>query len=331
MPETASILLLHGNDEFAIARHIDQVCASLGDPASAEMNITRFDGRLGVDMEALHAAVNAAPFLSDRRVMVLAHPLVAFNTPERREKLLDLLEKAQPSTSILLVEDEALKQEHWLVKWMNGASSRARVHVYSLPKKWEMPRWIESETKRLGGKIEPGAAARLSELVGEDTRIASQEIRKLLTYINYERPVSTLDVERAGAASPQGNIFELVDALGLGDGSKAQHVLHSLLEEVEAGELWGMVIRQFRLLLLAREMLDARASLPDIQKGLDVHEFVAKKVSNQAGRFSLPVLEDIYHRLLEIDEQAKTSQMPLDLALDMLIVVLAGGGNATGT
>ena len=38
--------------------------------------------------------------------------------------------------------------------------------------------------------------------------------------------------------------------------------------------------------------------------------------------FTLPALEKIYHRLLEIDEAAKTSQVTLDLALDMLVVEL---------
>ncbi len=65
-----------------------------------------------------------------------------------------------------------------------------------------------------------------------------------------------------------------------------------------------------------------RATVPEIQKTLGLHEFVAGKVSAQAKRFSLEWLESIYHKLLEIDEQAKTSQVPLDLALDMLVVDL---------
>jgi hypothetical protein len=44
---------------------------------------------------------------------------------------------------------------------------------------------------------------------------------------------------------------------------------------------------------------------------------------NQAKRFSLPALEAIYHKLQEIDEGAKTSQVPLDLALDLLVIDLA--------
>jgi DNA polymerase III subunit delta len=381
MPESPSIIILHGNDEFAIAGHIEKLCAGLGDPSTADMNIARFDGRLGLDFEALNTAINAVPFLAPRRVVVLVHPVSAFGSQEARKKsvelrdkaqpattstasdedelkgdhrlltrkkFLELLDKAQPTTTIALAEHTELKRDHWLMKWaashapsgnrdypapsgnleiLDGTESlagpRVGVHVYNLPKRLEMPRWIESETKKLGGKIEPGAAARLSEMVGEDPRIAVQELTKLLTYVNFARPVTMLDVQQVSVASAQGNVFELVDALGLRDGKKAQHVLHQLLEEAEAFALWGMVIRQFRLLLQARELLDAGESIPQIQKELGLYEFVAQKVTIQAKRFSLPALESIYHKLLEIDEGVKTSQVPLDLALDLLVVDLA--------
>ena len=324
MPETPSVILLHGNDEFAISGHIEKLCAGLGDPSTAGMNIARFDGHLGLDFEALNTAVNAAPFLAPRRVMVLVNPIFAFNSAEGRKKFLELLDKAQPETTIVLAEYDELKREHWLLKWALQAGARAGVHVYNLPKRWEIPRWIESETKKLGGRIEPEAAVRLSEMVGDDTRIAAQELTKLLTYVNFARPVTLLDVERVSIVSAQGNVFELVDALGQGDGIKAQHVLHQLLEEEEAFELWGMIIRQFRLLLQARELMDTGASIPEVQKALGLHEFVAQKVTSQAKRFSLSALESIYHKLLEIDEGAKTSQVPLDLALDILVVELTG-------
>jgi hypothetical protein len=37
----------------------------------------------------------------------------------------------------------------------------------------------------------------------------------------------------------------------------------------------------------------------------------------------MPVLEAIYHKLLEIDEGVKTSQVPLNVALDTFIIELA--------
>jgi DNA polymerase III delta subunit len=49
---------------------------------------------------------------------------------------------------------------------------------------------------------------------------------------------------------------------------------------------------------------------------------VAGKVTGQAKRFSMLALEKIYHKLLEIDEAAKRSQVALDLALETLVVEL---------
>ncbi len=110
MSATPSILILHGNDELAIAAHVAKLCAGLGDPSTADMNIARFDGRLGLDPEALNGAINAAPFLAPRRVMVLDHPVAAFASAEARKKFLGLLDKAQPTTTVILVEHDELRR-----------------------------------------------------------------------------------------------------------------------------------------------------------------------------------------------------------------------------
>lgn len=357
MPNAPSITFLYGTDEYAINAHIRKICAALGDPATADMNLARFDGRQGLDYEAFNSAVNSVPFLSPRRVVVLFHPSSVFahtaggkrpaeagdddhgtGTGEQpgaetldggtrlfpRKKFIELLENAQPTTNIVLVEPGKLKDDHWLLKWTRRFTGQAQSHVYNLPARQEMSRWIEVQAKELGGMIEPAAAARLHELVGEDSTMASQELTKLITYVNGDRPITLADVDRVSIDSAPGNIFDLVDALGMRDGNKAQGLLHRLLEQQEIFPLWGMVIRQFRLVLQARELLDEGANLLQIQKALGFnYSFMAENVTRQARLFSLPVLECIYHKLLEIDEAAKTSQVPLDLALDLLVVELA--------
>ncbi len=322
MPDTPSVILLHGNDGLAIKAAVDQLAAQLGDPAEAAMNLARFDGGPGLDFESLNTAVNAVPFLGPRRLVVLVNPSAAFSSAEGRKRLTGLMDRVPPTTTLVLVEAEALRADSWLLKWAGRAGGRAQVRICSLPKRRDMPGWIVQEVKKQGGRIEPAAASRLADMIGEDTRTAAQEIVKLLTYVDYARPVTAADVETLGVLSTQSSVFDLVDALGTGDGKKAQQVLHRLLDEGDPFELWGMVIRQFRLLIQAREILDGNGGVAQVQEGLGLHDFVARKIHDQARRFSLPVLEGLYHRLLEIDEGAKTSQVPLDLALDTLVVEL---------
>jgi DNA polymerase-3 subunit delta len=187
-----------------------------------------------------------------------------------------------------------------------------------------MAGWIINEAKKQDGKIDPAAAAKLAEMVGVDTRQAGMEIAKLLAYVNWARPVQVSDVEAVCIVTSQQSVFDFVDALSQGNGNVAQKLLHRLLENEDPFSLWGMVVRQFRLLIQAREILDGRGNKDDVARALGVHPYVAEKTTAQANRFSIDSLENIYHRLLTIDEQVKTSQITLDLALDTLIVELAG-------
>jgi DNA polymerase III subunit delta len=196
------------------------------------------------------------------------------------------------------------------------------MQAFMLPRQKDMSGWIVNETKNQGGKIEYQAASKLAEMIGVDTRQAGMEIAKLLAYVNWARPITGSDVEAVCIVTSQQSVFDFVDALSIGNGKTAQHLLHRLLENEDPFSLWGMVIRQFRLLIQAREILDGRGNKDDVARALGIHPYVAEKTTGQAKRFSLDALESIYHKLLGIDEGVKTGQITLDLALDTLVMEL---------
>jgi len=318
-----NVYFLFGNDEFAMARRLKEFAADFPDPTSADMNTARLDARTMTEND-LNTAVNAMPFLAPRRLVMLADPSSKYNKPAERKKFEEFMEKVPDTARLVIYEGIEPKEveKHWLVKWAAKNNKLVKTQAFMLPRPWEMTGWIVSETKSQGGGIEPAAAAKLAEMVGVNTRQAGQEIAKLLAYVNWERQVRVQDVEAVSIVTAEESIFDFVDALANADGKSAQHLLHRLLENDDAFSLWGMVIRQFRLLLLAREVLDSRGGKDEVARVLGVHPFVAEKTTGQARSFTLPVLEKIYHRLLEIDEGAKTGQVALDLALDTLVVEL---------
>ncbi|HRQ22105.1 MAG TPA: DNA polymerase III subunit delta, partial [Anaerolineales bacterium] len=274
----------------------------------------------------LNNAVNAMPFLAPKRLVFIAYPSAKYSSPAARKKFLEFLEKAPDTAKVVLydtMEKPKDAEKHWLVKWADKNKPHVKTQAFFLPQQRDMPGWIVNEAKKQSGQIEPAAAARLAEMVGVDTRQAGMELSKLLAYVNWERPVRGSDVEAVCIVTSQQSVFEFVDALSQGNAKTAQRLLHRLLENEDAFSLWGMVVRQFRLLIQAREILDGRGNKDDVARALGVHPFVAEKTTGQAGRFSMEALEEIYRRLLKIDEQVKTSQITLDLALDTLVVELA--------
>lgn len=318
-----NLYFLFGNDEFAITRKLKEFDSDFTDPTSADMNTARLEAR-SMDENDLNNAVNAMPFLAKRRLVLLANPSAKYNNPAVRKKFLEFIEKAPETTRLVIYESVEPRdvEKHWLVKWAEKNDKLIQTRAFMLPRLKEMTGWIINETKNQGGQIEPRAAEMLKEMVGVDTRQAGMEIAKLLAYINWARPVKVEDVEAVCIVTSQQSVFDFVDALANGNGKSAQHLLHRLLETEDEFSLWGMVVRQFRLLIQAREILDGRGNQHDVARALGVHPFVAEKTTQQAGRFSVESLENIYHRLLKIDEGVKTSQITLDLALDTLVVEL---------
>ena len=67
----------------------------MGDPAIAEMNTTRLEGR-SLAIDVLTNAVGAMPFLAPRRLVIVTNPLAKLNSSTLREKFIALLEQVPP-------------------------------------------------------------------------------------------------------------------------------------------------------------------------------------------------------------------------------------------
>lgn len=314
---------LFGNDEFAIARKLKDFESDFTDPTSADMNTARLDAR-SMSENDLNTAVNAMPFLAKRRLVLLANPSSKYNNASARKKFFEFIEKAQDTTRVVMYENVEPRdaEKHWLIKWAEKNDKKIQTKAFMLPRLKDMTGWIVNETKNQGGQIEPRAAEMLKDMVGVDTRQAGMEISKLLAYVNWARQVKVTDVEAVCIVTSQQSVFDFVDALSNGNGKSAQHLLHRLLETEEPFSVWGMIVRQFRYLIQAREILDGRGNKDDMARAVQIHPFVAEKAMGQAARYSMESLESIYHKLLRIDEGVKTSQLTLDLAMDTLVVEL---------
>jgi DNA polymerase-3 subunit delta len=311
--------VFYGTDEYAITSRVSEFQRGMGDPTTAAMNTSRLDGRT-VTEDDLNNAVNSMPFLASQRLIIFNNPSAHYAQAAQQKKFLEFLKQVPESANLILIEAGQIKETHWLVKWARNAGQNVSVRAHNTPKLRDMPDWIINEAQAQGGKIDRQAAARLAEMTGEDTRQASQEISQFLTYVDNKHAVELADVEAVSIVTAQGNVFEMVDALGTGNGKKALASLHQLLESEEPFQLLGMVVRQFRLLLQTREIMDARGNAQSAARELGVAPFVAEKIYGQARGFSLEVREAIYHRLLQLDEDVKTGAMPIETALEMFVV-----------
>ncbi len=326
MAEQRPILyLLHGDDDQARRQVVEHLKSRLGDATVAAMNYLRLEGQ-DARLEAWRDIALTAPFLAERRVVHLVNPHLPGQ--RQREALLHLLDNLPPTTAVLIEFHHPLKEGHWLLAWAAAHPQKAWVRSAERPQGAAMARWILKTAQNEGGAFTPQAAQVLADQVGDDTTQALHEIRKLLAFVDYRRPVDVDDVLEVAVSTSHPDVFRMVDALGRGDSRTALRELHGLLARTEPPLLWGMVVRQFRLLLLTRAALDQGASPRDLPRALGVPPFVARKLTQQVSRFDRATLERIYHALLRIDRQWKKGETDLPTALDALFVSLGASPRA---
>jgi DNA polymerase-3 subunit delta len=335
MSQPPRFYLLHGPDEFASAEYVASLKQKMGDPSMASLNTTVFDARM-VTLPELRSVCDTLPFLTKRRLVLVEGWLTRLTSkgegddegdapaPASAKELLAALIAYLPTvpetTALVFVEKRALPAQHAVLKAASG-QDWALVKLFDVPKGPDLASWIEKRARAGGGAFSREAAEVLAA-VEDDPRALDNEIRKLLTYVNFARPVTVTDVQALTPEGGETKIFDMVEAIGQRRPQVATRELHKLLEKEEPLYVLGMIVRQYRMLLQARELLDAHQTETGVAQTLGLRPYPAQKICEQAGHLPLPVLEQIYHRLLDYDADIKTGRTDPAAALEALVVSL---------
>ena len=324
--------VFHGADEFTRAETLADFKRRLGPPDTVDLNTTLLNGR-NLTLAELRHVCDAIPFLAEKRLIIVNGLLMQLASRRGQElsaaqqeylaALADYLPRLPETTRLVFIEDKPLPATHPILQ-LARQEERGYVKRFDPPKDRDLPRWVAQRVRKHGGEIEPEATHQLAAVVGSDLRLLDQEIVKLVTYVNAERPITKADVDGLVPYAQAAIVFDMVDALGQRDGRTAAQTLHRLLD---AGEhpmgLLAMIVRQFRLLIQVKELRAGGATARDVAQALGLHPFPAGKLYNQSSHFSAGQLETVYRHLLDTDVAIKTGKIEPEVALDLLVAGLA--------
>ena len=312
--------LFHGQDTYSQRETLAGLLAKEGDADMLSLNTTRLDSK--VTFSELQSACDAMPFLSRVRVVLVQDLFSGIPDKAFMEKLEAYLPNLPPTTRLIFLESQSLSDSHRIIR-LAEKEKIGYVKKFELPKGSELERWVRNHVEDRGGRIAPQAANLLAVNVGGDLLAMTNEIEKLVLYKGADATIEAADVELLSPYAAEGNIFDLVDALGNRQAARAAELFQKKINEgVDPFYLFSMFIRQFRLLLQTRSLLDSGERPAGIAEQLKQRPFVADKLARQARNFTLPQLEQIYGRLLEIDVDVKTGKADLLTALYLLVAGL---------
>jgi DNA polymerase-3 subunit delta len=333
------IYVFCGSDSFTLHEALAELKAELDGDGMLATNTATFEGNQ-VRPDELLAVCGTVPFMGAHRLVLVEGLLARFETPRGRRRagagpggepgrqvdlgawrdLAAALEGLPPSTTLVFVEGD-VSEKNVLLRLL---APLAQVRRFPRLNQRDLGGWIQARAGREGVDISPAAVRLLADLVGNDLWALWQELKKLALYAG-GRQVEDEDVRALTVAAREANVFTLVDAVVEGRPDQALRLLEQLLDQGAAAPyLLAIITRQYRNLLLTKEMLRERYQRAEIGERLAiVSSFALGKVLEQAARYTPARLEASYRRLLEADASIKSGIYREELALELLVQDLA--------
>jgi len=322
------LYILLGQDDFSLQESLGEIKRGIGDQSLLAANTAVLDGKQ-VTLDKLRAVCETVPFLAERRLVIVNELLERFESKGKSNRMvkqqneyksLSAYIETIPGSTILVLVDGRIRSSNPLLKEL---SVNAEVRSFPLIRDTRLRQWIQGRVAKAGGNISPQAVDLLARLVGGNLWIMASEISKLVLFAS-GRCIGEEDVRMVVSHAQEVSVFDMVDAILEFKVGVAERLLQRLLQRGAApAYLLFMLSRQARMAVRVRELRNQGKSNVEIQSRLGLtSEFALRKALEQADRYSLERLKEVYHKLLEADLSIKTGEYGGELVLNILIAEL---------
>jgi DNA polymerase-3 subunit delta len=305
--------ILYGDEGYLIERAREEIVAALLPPQCRELNFNTYNADQASPSEVINAC-NTLPCLAQRRIVLVkgAHRY----SQSDLKSFISYLRSPSPTT-VLIFMGEGMTTD-FIKEAKDGAFHLKR------PSQGETAHWIRNIAQELGKEIAPDAVAFLQEAVGGDLQGLRNELAKVSLYIGDKKRIEVQDVEGVVSQVRINTIFELTKALGERNIKRVFRVLGTIWESGEPPlKILGMISRQFRHLLMTKEILAHGGGTAEVKKQVGIsNPYYLKELSDQAKGFSQEALQRALRNLLETDLSLKRSPSQKRLILEGLVIKL---------
>lgn len=350
------ILFLFGEEEFLVDEATRQLVNSAQEAGMDEFNTDVLDGE-DITPEQLVQMASAFPMMGTKRlVLVKRFDKVVSGRRSKNDtksQLAEYFRNPSPSTFLVLKvtdsrtvneelkgiaaafnnpkqRDKANEKVKKLKFPFNMAISHADWVEYPKLHERDIPSWIANRLKSMGYTISPQACELIVAQVGGSLRDISNEIEKILTYIENKTAVSEDDVMSVVGASRTYNVFELQRSVGERSVGKALDILLNMLRNDRQELLIISLLTRYFVALW--KLTDARrlsTNSFELSKAIGVSSFFIPEYLSALNRYSPAEIERAFFALQTADRTIKSTSADVMVVMQkMLLSIMDSGTNA---
>lgn len=298
-----TLFLIYGADNYRKEKYIKKLKTEILENSDERLNFDKLDGEK-TDLSTLKDTLERAPFLGDRRLILVEKP--PFFGGKADEKvinyLLDYLEDPIASNVLIFVTEKVDKRS----KLFKKMKEKGEILQLDPLKQRDVEELAKEKIESMGLKFEKEAFSLLLQHTEGNIHMIENELEKLSLAVDGK--ITTEVIEKYVPSSIETNIFKFVDKLGRSeDIDLALKQLRELLLNEPLQRVFYMITRQFRLLYRVKLLEKEKYTGEQIARELKLPSFVVKKLRSQAKKFTLEELSSKVIELVELDYMLKTS------------------------
>lgn len=270
--------------------------------------------------DAIIAACETLPFLSEKRLIIVRDHPALFGRAEADERLIDYLPHVPESAVLIFL---CLGKPDGRKKLYGAIRKHGSIVSFSPLTEQELNAWIIKTFAAMGKSVDPATASLLAFTVGTDTALLHQEIEKLSAFAGERESVTQEDVHRIAARSAECTVFEMVDAVVAGQQGKAFGLLRDMLATgSDRVGILAMLLRQYRLMQHIKIMQFEKLPADEIKKRLGIQLFAAERCMRQAQGYTGGQIKHGVQICLDTEYRIKSGQLNQEGALEAAMLEL---------
>ncbi len=359
--EFEQIYLLYGDEPFLLSSYKKRLKAAIvGDD---EMNSSYYEGK-NPDLSAIRSMAETMPFFAERRLIILENSGLMKNASEGWTEFLDQLPEFTSVIFVEPEVDKRNKmfkkvrergyaaelnrqKDAELKRWILGLAGRESMKMTAdalelfLQKTGDSMENIRMELEKLiaycqgkegikredveaGMKMTADALELFLQKTGDSMENIRMELEKLIAYCQGKEGIKREDVEAVCTEQTANRIFEMIEAVAVGNEKKALELYYDLLALKESSmRILFLIARQFNQLMIVKEMAANGAGKDAIASALKLRPFIAGKLMNQARTFTKEQVREYVELCVQSEEDVKKGNLNEKMAVELVIVKIS--------
>jgi len=308
-----NLILFFGEEKLLIKEEVAKIKQKIVPKNLEAINFIPLDGKTVIEEDILKAC-NIVPMMSAKKLVVVYDARFFESEKTKQEDyFLNELEIIPDHTYLVFTATKADKRR----KIFKMIKSKGIVREFNTPSLKDKALWVQQRIKLYGKSMDLKTAYFIAEYT-EDLYQTDSELRKIAAFLAEKQTVEQNDLSDIFYKSLEGNIFEMMDCIGLKKSTEAVEIINRLLEQGEKGIVILYMISKHVMNLITVKSMQG-LSFQEITEKSGLHPFVIRKAIKQSENFTLDELKRSLKLCQDLDMDIKMGKIQERIGLELLV------------